>query len=62
VPAGRIAALAAPPALAAVLLQGAVDVGAQVPGVALTAALLVGLGLSRVRGPGGRSISHRAPR
>ncbi len=46
---GSPAVLAALPALAAMVLQGAVDPGPQVPGAAITAGLLVGLGLSRVR-------------
>jgi O-antigen ligase len=49
VPAGSPAVLAALPALAAMVLQGAVDPGPQVPGAAVTAGLLIGLGLSRVR-------------
>nr|WP_242480783.1 O-antigen ligase family protein [Rhodovibrio sodomensis] len=55
-PADSPAVLAALPALAAVVLQGAVDPGPQVPGVAATAGLLVGLGLSRGR------LSHPPPR
>lgn len=48
-PVGGTAQLAALPALVALALQGAVDPGPQVPGVALTAGLLIGLGLSRAR-------------
>ncbi|MDZ7712223.1 MAG: hypothetical protein U5L06_03470 [Rhodovibrio sp.] len=54
VPAGSPAVLVALPALAAVALQGSVDPGPQVPGAAITAGLLIGLGLSRVR------LSHPA--
>ena len=53
-PADSRATLAALPALLAMLLQGAVDPGPQVPGVALTAALLVGLGLSRTH----KQVNH----
>ena len=54
VPAGSPAVLVALPALAAVALQGSVDPGPKVPGAAITAGLLIGLGLSRVR------LSHPA--
>ena len=49
VPRGSPAVLVALPALAAMVLQGTVDPGPQVPGAAITAGLLIGLGLSRVR-------------
>ncbi|WP_200372108.1 O-antigen ligase family protein [Rhodovibrio salinarum] len=56
-PARSAGVLAAVPALTVVALQGAVDPGPQIPAVALTAALLVGLGLSRTPS----EINHRAP-